>query len=80
MLKGYESFILKYLVKGGMTVQSLKYTEFERYPFPIPPLDEQKHIVVKVEQLMGLCDELEAKLRKKREDSEKIMETVVRGV
>lgn len=42
MLKGYESFILKYLVKGGMTVQSLKYTEFERYPFPIPPLDEQK--------------------------------------
>lgn len=40
----------------------------------------KKRIVVKVEQLMGLCDELEAKLRKKREDSEKIMETVVRGV
>jgi len=27
-----------------------------------------------------LCDELEAKLRKSREDSEKLMETVVRGL
>ena len=29
---------------------------------------------------MGLCDELELKLRKAREDSEKLMETVVRGL
>lgn len=27
---------------------------------------------------MGLCDELESKLRKSREDSEKLMEAVVR--
>ncbi len=47
---------------------------------PIPPLAEQKRIVEKVEQLMGLCDELEGKLRKAREDSEKLMETVVRGL
>jgi type I restriction enzyme S subunit len=33
-----------------------------------------------VEQLMGLYDELELKLRKSREDSEKLMETVVRGL
>ena len=33
-----------------------------------------------VEQLMGLCDELEAKLRKAREDSEKLIEMVVRGL
>ena len=47
---------------------------------PLPPLAEQKRIVEKVEQLMGLCDELESKLRKEREDSEKLMETVVRRV
>jgi len=29
---------------------------------------------------MGLCDELEAKLRKAREDSEKHIEMVVRGL
>lgn len=46
----------------------------------IPPLAEQKRIVEKIEQLMGLCDELEAKLRKEREDSEKLMEAVVKGL
>lgn len=29
---------------------------------------------------MGLCDELEAKLRKEREDSGKLMEAVVKGL
>ncbi|AKB75317.1 Type I restriction-modification system, specificity subunit S [Methanosarcina lacustris Z-7289] len=29
---------------------------------------------------MGLCDEFKLKLRKAREDSEKLMETVVRGL
>ena len=29
---------------------------------------------------MGLCDELESKLRKSREDSEKLMEAVVKGL
>ncbi|KKG17522.1 hypothetical protein EO98_03375 [Methanosarcina sp. 2.H.T.1A.6] len=43
-------------------------------------LNEQKHIVEKVEQLMGLCDELELKLRKTRGDSGKLMGTVVRGL
>ena len=47
---------------------------------PFPPLNEQNRIVEKVEQLMRLCDELELKLRKEREDSGKLMETVVRGL
>jgi type I restriction enzyme S subunit len=60
MLKGFESFILRELVKGGVTVQSLKYTEFEQHPFPLPPLAEQHRIVAKVDELMALCDQLEA--------------------
>lgn len=49
-------------------------------PIPIPPLVEQKYIVEKVEQLMGLCDELEARLKKEREESQKLVEVVVKGL
>jgi len=55
-------------------------TKLKNSLIPLPPLEEQKRIVEKVEQLMGLCDELESKLRKSREDSEKLMETVVKGL
>jgi type I restriction enzyme, S subunit len=60
MLRGMTGFILTELVKTGMTVQSLKYEEFEAQPFPLPPLAEQKRIVAKVDELMALCDQLEA--------------------
>jgi type I restriction enzyme S subunit len=60
MLRGFEAYILQRLVKTGTTVQSLRYDEFERQAFPIPPLAEQHRIVAKVDELMALCDQLEA--------------------
>jgi type I restriction enzyme S subunit len=65
LLKGYEQFILKKLVKGGMTVQSLKYDEFEYQLFPLPPLAEQHRIVARVDALMALCDALESRLKER---------------
>jgi len=43
----------------------------------VPPLDEQHRIVAKVDELMALCDELEAKLNQARTDGERLMEAVV---
>lgn len=46
-------------------------------PFPVPPLDEQRRIVAKVDHLMGLCDELDALLQRARTDGEALMKAVV---
>ena len=43
----------------------------------IPPFNEQKHIVARVDQLMSLCDKLEAGLMRSQADSERLMEAVV---
>ncbi len=52
------------------------------YPIVIglPPLEEQKRIVAKVNQLTALCDELETKLRQAEADSQTLMAAAVRQV
>ena len=77
VLRGYESVILRELVKGGMTVQSVVFEEFERYPFPLPPPAEQHRMVAKVDELMSLCDSLETRLSHAREKSAHLATSVV---
>ncbi|MCI6153388.1 MAG: restriction endonuclease subunit S [Fusobacterium perfoetens] len=45
---------------------------------PLPPLEEQKRIVEKVESLMKICDLLEEKINKNENISEKLLESILK--
>lgn len=45
---------------SSTTIAILNKGKWESIPVPVPPLEEQKRIVVKVEELMALCDQLES--------------------
>jgi len=52
----------------------------EQVNIPLPPLDEQKRIVAKVDQLMTLCDQLEQQLNQSYSDAEKLMQATVNAL
>lgn len=47
---------------------------------PLPPLNEQKRIVEKVDQLMALCDELEKNIEQSKKDCELLIQSVLQEV
>ena len=56
---------------------SINMTQLKNCPMPVPPLAEKQRIVAKVEQLMKLCDAIEAKLRRAEAAAAKLVEAVV---
>lgn len=46
--------------KTGAAIQHFGPTHLKRMLLPLPPLPEQRRIVAKIDQLMSLCDKLEA--------------------
>ncbi len=51
----------------GATIKHFTGQVLRAYAIPLPPLAEQKRIVARVDQLMALIDDLEAKQTKKRD-------------
>lgn len=56
---------------------NLSMGNIAKFLVPLPPLTEQHRIVAKVDQLMKLCDELEARQQKKREARVTINNTAI---
>lgn len=46
-------------VSRGIGINNLRIGDVESIAFVLPPIEEQKRIVAKVDELMALCDELE---------------------
>lgn len=67
-------------VRTTTGVKNINSTEISNLSLPLPPFEEQKRIIAKVDRLMSLCDELEAKLTQSISDREKLMETAVSQV
>jgi type I restriction enzyme S subunit len=49
------------------TVKHISSKQIRAIEFPLPPLDEQKRIVAKVDELMALCDRLEAQQQEREQ-------------
>jgi type I restriction enzyme S subunit len=49
----------------GATIKHLTGRSLASYPIPLPPVDEQERIVMRICELMRLCDDLDGRLRKR---------------
>jgi len=67
---------IKTLSKGGAQ-PFVSLNILRNYLFALPPFEEQKRIVEKVDQLMALCDELEKNIEQSKKDSELLMQSVL---
>ncbi|MBS0206764.1 MAG: restriction endonuclease subunit S [Planctomycetes bacterium] len=59
----------------GMAREGLSKKVLEQFEIPLPPLEEQKRIVTKVDELMRLCDRLEAQ----QQEREKLLPLLSRA-
>jgi type I restriction enzyme S subunit len=62
----------------GVGNKNLVLRCIKSFDLPLPPIQEQKRIVTKVDKLMKLCDELETKLTQTQTEREKIINAAVK--
>lgn len=57
---------------------NINATKLSNFRFPLPPLQEQKTIVTKVEKLFTICDQLETQITNNQTHAEQLMRAVLR--
>jgi type I restriction enzyme S subunit len=80
---GLMSPMVQKLVWGrqvGMAIEGLSKKVLEQFEFPIPPLEEQHRIVAKVDELMCLCDALEAQTEASIGAHQTLVETLLNAL
>lgn len=75
--RGLKKQMLSNVERSSHGTCRIDSQKIEGFPIPLPPLSEQHRIVAKVNQLMALCDKLEAKLRQAQTTSAKLMMATV---
>jgi len=61
----------------GTAVKGIKAAKLKRIRVPLPPLSEQQRIVAKVDELMAVCDRLEARLATAQTEAIRLLEAVL---
>ena len=59
-------------------INNINTQELSNLSFPLPPLFEQQAIVERVEKLLSMVDELEKQVSVRKEQSEQLMQAVLR--
>jgi type I restriction enzyme S subunit len=63
---------------GTGTLPIISKGKWEDLPIPLPPLAEQNRIVAKVDELMAICDQLEAQISETEQDSRRFLEALLK--
>ena len=58
VLKGMETYILQTYRKQVTTVDSLRFEDFQNMPIPIPPEQEQRRIILKLNTILPEIEQL----------------------
>jgi len=72
----YQSYLLENAT--GVTAKGIKAARLRDLTIPVPSIDEQKAVVTKVEQLFGLCDQLETQIIQNQSHAEQLMQAVLK--
>lgn len=61
----------------GLTAKGIKAAKLKRLPVAVPSFAEQQRIVAKVDELIAICDRLEAQLTTTQTESRRLLEAVL---
>jgi len=62
----------------GSTMNNLNQKVLQNILFPFAPVKEQKNIIEIIDRTYNICDQLETQITKSRQDSEMLMQAVLK--